>query len=146
MDIESLIARIEEYDYISFDVFDTLLLRPYVKPTDLFRHMERNENVPGFADARISAERRARTKERPEVTLSEIYDMIQPEFTGLMKKELEYEAQILQPNPEMKRVFDLSVRKGRGLYCFRTCTFRRFIADVLSRKGSQDMRSCTFQR
>ena len=136
MDIESVIRRIEEYDYISFDVFDTLLLRPYARPTDLFRHMERNENVPGFADARIYAERRARTKEKPEVPLSKIYDTIRKEFTGLMKKELEYEAQILQPNPEMKRVFDLSVHKGKRVVLLSDMYLPSgFIADVLSRRG-----------
>jgi predicted HAD superfamily hydrolase len=136
MDIESVIRRIEEYDYISFDVFDTLLLRPYARPTDLFRHMERNENVPGFADARISAERRARTKEKPEVELSEIYDIIQPEFAGLMRKEMEYEAQVLQPNPEMKRVFDLSVRKGKRVVLLSDMYLPSgFIADILSSRG-----------
>lgn len=136
MDIESVVRRIEEYDYISFDVFDTLLLRPYARPTDLFRHMERNENVPGFADARISAERRARTKENPEVTLSEIYHMIRPEFAGLMRKEMEYEAQVLQPNPEMKRVFDLSVRKGKRVVLLSDMYLPSgFIADILSSRG-----------
>ena len=131
-----MIRRIEEYDYISFDVFDTLLLRPYARPTDLFRHMERNENVPGFADARISAERRARTKENPEVTLSEIYHMIRPEFAGLMRKEMEYEAQVLQPNPEMKRVFDLSVRKGKRVVLLSDMYLPSgFIADILSSRG-----------
>ncbi|GAA7596542.1 hypothetical protein HpMMM16_03880 [Helicobacter pylori] len=29
-------SEILKYDVISFDIFDTLLLRPFIKPTDLF--------------------------------------------------------------------------------------------------------------
>jgi len=136
MDIDSVIEKIEEYEYVSFDVFDTLLLRPYVKPTDLFRHMEINENTPGFADARISAERRARTKDRPEVTLSDIYDAMDTKFSHMMEKELEYEAQVLQPNPEMKRVFDLTLSKGKVVILLSDMYLpSAFIADVLSKRG-----------
>ena len=31
-----LIERLERYDIISFDIFDTLLLRPFSDPTELF--------------------------------------------------------------------------------------------------------------
>lgn len=131
-----MIEKIEEYEYVSFDVFDTLLLRPYVEPTDLFRHMEINENTPGFADARISAERRARTKDRPEVTLSDIYDAMDTKFSHMMEKELEYEAQVLQPNPEMKRVFDLTLSKGKVVILLSDMYLpSAFIADVLSKRG-----------
>lgn len=136
MDADLLMKRIREYEYVSFDVFDTLLLRPYVRPTDLFRHMEINENIPGFADARISAERRARTKERPEVALSDIYDAIDPGFTELMDKELEYESQVLQQNPEMKHVFDLAVKNGKKIILMSDMYLPSgFIADALSRNG-----------
>ena len=38
-------SKIDSYDIISFDIFDTLLLRPYVKPTDLFLHIEKSEKM-----------------------------------------------------------------------------------------------------
>ena len=58
--INSLKQMILKHDVISFDIFDTLLLRPYVKPTDLFEHLEKLENLSGFANARIKAEKIAR--------------------------------------------------------------------------------------
>ncbi len=33
-------SEILKYDVISFDIFDTLLLRPFIKPTDLFLYIE----------------------------------------------------------------------------------------------------------
>ena len=49
---------------VSFDLFDTLLIRPFVRPTDLFRLMERINDVPGFADRRIQILVRITPKEK----------------------------------------------------------------------------------
>lgn len=35
-------SEVLKYDVISFDIFDTLLLRPFIKPTDLFWYIETN--------------------------------------------------------------------------------------------------------
>ena len=43
---------IEEKKVISFDIFDTLLLRPYRKPEDLFELIEKEYQISGFATAR----------------------------------------------------------------------------------------------
>ena len=45
---------------VSFDIFDTLIVRPYIRPKDLFAHMEQAEGAPGFAAERVDAERRSR--------------------------------------------------------------------------------------
>ena len=37
----NIYEEIKKHDIISFDIFDTLLIRPYVKPTDLFLHIEK---------------------------------------------------------------------------------------------------------
>ncbi len=49
-------SEILKYDVISFDIFDTLLLRPFIKPTDLFWYIETKYNIKGFHQARILAE------------------------------------------------------------------------------------------
>lgn len=41
-------SEILKYDVISFDIFDTLLLRPFIKPTDLFWYIETKYNIKGF--------------------------------------------------------------------------------------------------
>lgn len=58
--LERVKAMCNSIDIISFDVFDTLLFRPYIKPTDLFFHLENIYKKPGFALARIRAEECAR--------------------------------------------------------------------------------------
>ena len=65
------------FELISFDVFDTLLLRPFARPTDLFRKLEHDTGANGFAEARIAAEkranRRARQKGLTDARFDEIY-------------------------------------------------------------------------
>lgn len=58
----------------SFDLFDTLLIRPVLHPHDVFRLVERDLAAPGWARARIAAERIARAaKASRETDLDEIY-------------------------------------------------------------------------
>ena len=58
---------------ISFDIFDTLVLRPFAKPSDLFYLVEQESGIVGFHDKRIKAESDVRRKKRSEITLDEIY-------------------------------------------------------------------------
>ena len=51
---------IEKVDVISFDIFDTLLIRPYLSPVDLFEHIEKQYKFSDFKKERILAEKRAR--------------------------------------------------------------------------------------
>lgn len=58
----------------SFDLLDTLLVRPVLHPRDVFRLVARDLAAPGWTEARIAAERAARAATPTgEVTLDEIY-------------------------------------------------------------------------
>lgn len=76
---------------VSFDIFNTLILRPFAKPSDMHWLMEQELNDPGFHDRRIKAECEARKIKKSEVTLDEIYHRLDvPE----KYKELECELEI----------------------------------------------------
>lgn len=74
---QSLLQKVKEAckhaDIISFDIFDTLLLRPYIRPTDLFLHLEYICNKPNFAISRIKAEEYARINIAPPPPLYRLY-------------------------------------------------------------------------
>ena len=136
MDRAEMIDRIETFDNISFDVFDTLLMRPYVRPTDLFTHMEINERLPGFSKERTDAEKRARRNICTEITLDEIYDEIAQEFKDLKDLELEYERSMLAPNPEMKNVFEHAISLKKNILLISDMYLpSSFIQDVLEKNG-----------
>ncbi len=82
-----LADRLMPYDVISFDVFDTLLLRPLEEPSDLFYFVGMELGYPNFRRLRMEAEQKARSAhirqgQSGEVTLEEIWEVLSRE-TGL---------------------------------------------------------------
>jgi predicted HAD superfamily hydrolase len=58
----------------SFDLYDTLITRLVATPADIFRLVEHQTGLIGFAQMRVEAELKARRKAgRREITLAEIY-------------------------------------------------------------------------
>lgn len=79
------------FDVISFDLFDTLLLRPFQKPEDLFYLAGIELEVADFRRLRMEAEKLARQKDRQrggtgEVTLSQIWDILSV-MTGVPREK-----------------------------------------------------------
>ena len=75
------------YDVISFDVFDTLVLRPFSRPSDLFILVGERLDIMDFCEIRIHAEQEARRiseleRGNKEVTLLDIYRLVEEE-TGV---------------------------------------------------------------
>ena len=81
---ERLAERLSAYDIVSFDVFDTLLFRPFSSPEDLFYIVGQKLAYLDFRRLRIEAEQRVREncmreKGHREITLSDIYDWLECE-------------------------------------------------------------------
>ena len=62
---------------VSFDLFDTLISRTYLKPSDLFVHLSKivyeDFSIKEFYKTRINEESKLRRKKITEITLDEIY-------------------------------------------------------------------------
>ncbi len=134
MDLNELTELISKAEAVSFDIFDTLIVRLYRRPTDLFRHLEFMTSKTGFCTARIEAESAARQKaekdERHEVTLEEIYSFLHPEYQTLMEQELELELTMCKQNPEMKAVYDTLIQSGIPVYI---CSDMYLPEDIIKR-------------
>ncbi|TCJ14743.1 hypothetical protein EZJ19_09175 [Parasulfuritortus cantonensis] len=108
----------------SFDVFDTLITRPYARPVDLFRRLAMDilgdgvdeAALDAFALERINSEARARTHrgERDDITLAMIYEEFAkvPAYAGLadqaMTREVELElASVIAVRSMVDQVHDL---------------------------------------
>lgn len=105
--VDEFVENISKYEVISFDIFDTLLLRCVEKPVDVFSYMEALYHFPHFRDLRIRAEIEARRKSRTgEVNLCEIYNVIAKktniDIDEWMKREIQAEFLICMPNPYFK--------------------------------------------
>ncbi|MCO6509003.1 MAG: hypothetical protein J6578_09505 [Snodgrassella sp.] len=114
MVLQEIKNLIDKHEIISFDIFDTLLLRIYAKPTDLFLHIEKLYSIPGFSKARIAAESNARmhnTKE--EITLDDIYKELPDYFRSYKSKEIELEIASLKVNNEIYCAYKYALEKKK---------------------------------
>lgn len=114
--------KIDKYDVISFDMFDTLVLRNCEKPEDIFKLVENKCDIAFrinsyFAEKRVLAEKVARNCKRTEVCLDDIYDELQSFFEfdveKLKSEEIATEMQYLIPNKEVVELFNYCKYKGK---------------------------------
>lgn len=103
-----------QYDVISFDVFDTLILRPFDNPTSVFFLLDQKHKCPSFHKYRIQAEKDARADAYKkngnyEVTIEDIYEMLNRyillDTKQAIRLEIETELELAFANPYMKNVF-----------------------------------------
>ncbi|MCM1294202.1 MAG: HAD-IA family hydrolase [Muribaculaceae bacterium] len=136
----SINTKVCKAEIISFDIFDTLLFRPYVRPIDLFLHMEKVFNKPFFMNARIHAEKHARDKStREDITLDEIYAELDSQFQDMKQRELDWEYMVLTPNMEMKSVWDFAKQHGKKIIVTSDMYLpTEFIKRVLQKNGFGD--------
>lgn len=136
--LEKIKKDIDKAKLVSFDIFDTLLLRPYIHPTDLFLHIEKIENKPFFCQLRQDAEREARNKRSDveDITLDEIYDEIDDNFKSLKQVELNFEDMVLTQNPELKEVYDYALEKNKKIIITSDMYLSTdFLSNILKKNG-----------
>lgn len=113
--------KLDNYDFISFDVFDTLVERCFKVPSDLFAYMEFAEGVPGFAKARMVAETQGLSQSGMggnklfEVTLDQIYDAIDPKYKHLKELELDYELKSITATRLGKFIYEHALARDKKI-------------------------------
>lgn len=100
--IEKMWEKIYDFEYVSFDIFDTLLFRTVLSPEDVFdivqyRYNEKHDNkIRNFKETRTRYEIKLRDSDKNrEITLEKIYNSLP--YTEEIKKELCY----LEKNTEI---------------------------------------------
>lgn len=112
------------YKVISFDIFDTLVLRPSIFPTDLFTIVGRMSGLgDSFASIRRNCESLAREREaigEEEIEFSDIYNVMKAgydysdeELERISKAELECEYQLLRARKSTQELFYLAKQLGK---------------------------------
>ena len=84
MSLKNLKSVVQNYLYVSFDIFDTLIFRTVKDPEDIFDLVESryniifgNQVVRDFRKQRIKAERMARSlNNHREITINRIYELL----------------------------------------------------------------------
>lgn len=154
-----LAMELMQYDIISFDVFDTLLFRPFDDPRTIFIMVGEKLGILGFYNIRINAEKEARESHyikygNREVTIFDIYEIIKRK-TGIdvstgVQCEIEFELELCYANPYMKQLFDiLKYQKKRMIVISDMYLPSNKICQILSKNGFEGFEeiyvSCDYQ-
>lgn len=114
---------LQNYDVISFDMFDTLILRNVNVPQDVFTIMAIEMGFNDFKSARISAEKIAREKLQKrqgtrEVDIYDIYDVLYERYNIDKKwlfREVDIEKSVCIANPYFKTIYDELCRLNKKI-------------------------------
>lgn len=145
LSVQETVDFLAGYDIVSFDIFDTLIFRPFDEPTALFFLLGEELGFMDFRRIRIEAERDARQEkyERTgsyEVRLEDIWNKME-EKTGLsakqgMKLEMALERRYCYANPFMLRVFRRLADMGKRIIITSDMYLsREFLQNLLEEKG-----------
>ena len=114
-----LLSKLMKYPVVSFDIFDTLLLRRCGRPEEIFRQMEYSGAPANLLELRTGAEKNARQKTlnpEHEIDFKSIYREIEKSVGLRMAKKLsELEKQTERANLyATPYLFDVAEQLGRA--------------------------------
>ena len=127
----------ENIEYVSFDIFDTLILRPFFIPCDMFslldqyfREISKNDTGINFSKIRITCEQIAREnlnnykQKKQDITIDEIYNTIREKYrvdesilSKMKKKEIELELRFCYARKTGYELYKLAVDLGKKVIC-----------------------------
>ncbi|WP_295715284.1 HAD-IA family hydrolase [uncultured Mitsuokella sp.] len=136
-DRERIISQIAPYSYVSFDIFDTLLKRDVIKPTDVFRLVGNHFNDGSFFKKRIDAEHFLRKETgREEITLDEIYNKLGSKYRSYKDQELKIEQAILHKNLVVYPIYQYCKEHNKTIIITSDMYLpENFLKDILHRQG-----------
>lgn len=153
--LSELIKKVadDKIKVVSFDIFDTLLLRPMIAPIDAFRLVGKQHGYDEqqFVIMRTAAEKEARNQ-RPfghdDVTFDEIYSQMEACFgidnkkvQQLMKTELDVEERLLYQRKSAKKIFDVAMALNKPIVIVSDMYLPKdFIEKLLRKNGYEGYR------
>lgn len=124
--IKKLIAS-DEVEVLSFDIFDTLITRPFLDPTDVYLMVGKYVNTlypyiqeDSFKRMRMAAERQARSRiKRQDILLSDIYEDFSTLYNipiedarKIEEKEIECELKYCTARKTAKELYEYALHVG----------------------------------
>ena len=144
---KQILELIKNHEYISFDIFDTAILREVFRPEDVFLWVEEelkheNQVIPNFRSLRLQAERLARKRCNAEdVTFDQIYDSFPIKYSKkIIEKakslELIAECMLTIANPFMLEIYNLAKTLGKRVFFISDMYHSAgFLGRLLKQKG-----------
>lgn len=144
---EKICPLIEKYDYISFDLFDTLIYRCVSTPHRIFELIDeegkielKNLAIKNFYEMRIDSEVVAQ-KGKDAISIDKIYELISKRETESValfykEKEIEYENTFSVCNERLKKIYDFCLLKQKKIIITTDMYLSNgTIVDILNKNG-----------
>ncbi len=131
-DIEKMIDGV---DVVSFDIFDTLIIRDFFYPTDIFKYVEYDTDLKDFQSKRIKAEILARSN---NFNLSDItYELIYTELKELDPSlELDIELKSCIVNADIKKIYNYAIKSNKQVIAISDMYLdQHFLEKLLMKNG-----------
>lgn len=158
--VSETVSFLMQYDVISFDIFDTLIFRPFSEPTDLFFFLGEKLEILDFKRLRMQAEAEARVQKYKEqkhyeVTLEDVWCRLEKEL-GCSKEqgmqiEQALELEFCYANPFMLQVFRQLQKYGKKIVITSDmCLSKAFLSELLQKNGYEGYEelyvSCEYEK
>ena len=128
-DTEHILKEAQKYEYITFDVFDTLIIRDVMDPSDVFTLSYGKIGRYFRIVAEIIARKHSQNGETSLKTIEKY-------FHRSCEAELEKEKTICRANPEMLKVYKALKSQGKKLYAISDMYLSsEFITELLNEAG-----------
>lgn len=132
---------------VSFDIFDTLLIRPVLNPKDIFYLVASKVNEKfniNFVKLRWNAEDDLNNK---NASIDDIYNHIKEKYglseniiAELINEELQCEYDMLTPRQDIKEIYDKALRLGKRIIAISDMYLPdNFLKKLLHEKGYKDI-------
>lgn len=156
-----LLQKASQADTVSFDLFDTLVMRKVISYTDIFelmeyRLLEKGWYIPDFSKRRLFAEKELAKNGAP--TLEDIYKFLlnslkeKRAVSALELAELEWEIDfsVIVPRESVFEIFRNIIRSGKKVYIVTDTYYKRSqIEKILKKCGAEGytdiVASCEYQ-
>ncbi len=138
-DLEKIKKQVvdDKIKYVSFDIFDTLVVRPFLEPIDLFKFLDKEYRILSkcktginFSKIRVVSENIARDeqyKKNPDIqeitidaiynTIARLYEIDKNVLNKLKEKEKEYEIRFCNRRNTIYELYTLALDTGKKVIC-----------------------------
>lgn len=121
--IAEVLQTLNEFEVISFDIFDTAIFRKIMDPLDIFELLAIEMGFSDFKRIRKKAEMEVREQKEfingsREVSLREIYNQLNVKYSidlSWMEKEIQWEYQISIPNLNVLCIYNKLISAGKTI-------------------------------
>jgi len=138
MNFEDLKNKLNDVDCVSFDVFDTAILRPFMDPKDLFDYIGEMNDISDFRKKRVTAEKDCRKSRKREITLDEIYSCLDEDLLFMKEKEIATEIRLSLANPEIMKIYRNVLQSGKRIVFISDMYLPAGVLDSMLRKNGYD--------